>query len=102
MTGGNEQQEQQQRQTGAQQGGGMMGGAAAAAHGLAGKEAADRDGWGVLVPYTPQEQLAILQVRAAARSVGCVQCFYPQQQCMHAAVGCTHMGCMHLCIGMLC
>jgi hypothetical protein len=73
MTGGNEQQEQQQRQAGAQQGGGMMSGAAAAAHGLAGKEAAD--GWGVLVPYTPQEQLAILQVRAAARSVCYVQCF---------------------------
>jgi hypothetical protein len=92
MTGSNEQQEQQQQQqqTSAEQGSGMVDGAAAssaavASRGPAGKEAAEGDGWGVLVPYTPQEQLAILQVRAAARSVGIVQRFHAQEA-YHAAI----------------
>jgi type II secretory pathway component GspD/PulD (secretin) len=54
MTGGSEQQQQQQGQASEGQG-----------EGGAESSAADGD-WGALVPYTPQEQLAILQVRPGA------------------------------------
>ncbi|KAF6260965.1 hypothetical protein COO60DRAFT_1637178 [Scenedesmus sp. NREL 46B-D3] len=72
MTGGADQQGQQGAQATAGQGSSLADGraagdgaagssAVACAPGAAGVEAAGGDDWGVLVPHTPQEQLAILQ-----------------------------------------